>query len=546
MYQQINEDPQSLHPALASSSISDEIFSHTQLYLLNYDFRNKIEKPYLAVKLPKQAGNKLSFTYEIRTDLTWENGEPVTINDLMFTFKANCCELVNNHHVKFLLENIDSLECINSKQFKIKFKKEHFLNFVLSYSLPVLQKSKMDSTSILDEFSLPELQNTLKIKSQTEKYTKLLQWANEFNSEKYGTVIRNLNGGGEFYVESWERNVQLTLKRKKKKINDKNEKNLAEKIILVVNKDPLSQLLLIKNQKIDLSSSLDTKTLVELIKDKKFRKNYNFAFVETLGYTYLGFNCKAGSDKKIFNDLETRKAISHLLPYALLNKISYFNKNSRAKGPVSEFKKEFYQGLLVPEQDRKKALEFLKKGGWKAGKKNILEKKIKDKTIPFQFELAYYNSSPVWQEIALLIKNELKKSKIEVSLVCLSPSNLQANLQEHKFDAYLGAKTESMLPEDFYLFWHSEQWKNNGTNYTGFGNPFSDSLIDCIQKCTDENERIKTSGLIQKIITEELPVVFLFKSMRRMVLHKRWGGQYFFHEKPFINSNELYLIHHDN
>jgi ABC-type transport system substrate-binding protein len=55
-------------------------------------------------------------------------------------------------------------------------------------------------------------------------------------------------------------------------------------------------------------------------------------------------------------------------------------------------------------------------------------------------------------------------------------------------------------------------------------------------------ERNKLSKELQQIIYDEQPCIFMFGQKRRVIMHKRFGNQEYYYEKPGILLNNMKLI----
>ncbi|HNP98905.1 MAG TPA: hypothetical protein PKK99_07605, partial [Bacteroidia bacterium] len=110
------------------------------------------------------------------------------------------------------------------------------------------------------------------------------------------------------------------------------------------------------------------------------------------------------------------------------------------------------------------------------------------------------------------------------------------------YDIILGSWGATSLPEDYSQIWHTASWKNHGMNYTCFGNEASDALIDSIKTESQNTKRIEMVKRLQSIIYEDQPCVFLYCSLRRVVVHKRFGNLKMYAERPGILLNTLHLL----
>jgi ABC-type transport system substrate-binding protein len=210
---------------------------------------------------------------------------------------------------------------------------------------------------------------------------------------------------------------------------------------------------------------------------------------------------------------------------------------------VSPLKKEFNSSLKPIAFDQKKASTLLSQAGWKdSDNDGILDKTINGNKIIFETELNYLNTSPDWRDMALLIAEELKKIGIKADPVPMELKLFLEKAKSHDFDMMLGSWSATSLPEDFTQLWHTSSWGSHGSNYTGFGNAASDSLIDMIRTEIKPDKRDELSRKLQQMITDDQPYVFLYTSMRRNILHKRFGNRMIFAERPGSLVNPLRLL----
>lgn len=152
------------------------------------------------------------------------------------------------------------------------------------------------------------------------------------------------------------------------------------------------------------------------------------------------------------------------------------------------------------------------------------------------------NNQKQWEDMTKQIVENLQKANISAFLNPLDYNGLVGSAMNHDFDMMLSAWQTSLQPEDFSTLWHTNSWKNNGFNFTGFGNNDTDALIDSINKSINDETRIILSKRLQEKIVMEQPYIFLFSQVRRVVVNKKWGGLTIYHEYPNVLLNTLYPL----
>jgi len=210
---------------------------------------------------------------------------------------------------------------------------------------------------------------------------------------------------------------------------------------------------------------------------------------------------------------------------------------------VSPMKKEFNETLTPLLYDQVKSAKLLADAGWTDSNHNgTIDKELSGKRVEMNADLFYLNTSPDWKNMAMLIAESFEKAGIKINAVAVDINAYIQKAKSHDFDLLLGSWGGSSLPEDYTQLWHSESWKNHGSNYSGFGNPASDALIDSISMELDESKRFELSKRFQQMIYDDQPLVFLYCNMRRNVIHKRFGNVRIFADRPGVQLNMFRLL----
>jgi peptide/nickel transport system substrate-binding protein len=543
-------EPDALHPTNGVSADRFLIFSLIHGFIISYDLEKLSVRPDLVKSLPEISENGLEYTYELRDEPQWDDGSQLSVDDVIFTFKANKCQLTDNPSFRTFLENLSDIKKVstNDRKFVIVMKNKYINNITCFTDFPVIQKKMFDPENVLDKYTFAQLDAEDFLKTE---HADLDKWAGNINKAELGRDPDKISGLGPYKVESWETGQSLVLVKKKnhwsQNVKDSSIYTAAfpEKIIFKVNTDANSQILEFKSQTYDVSTTLSTKTLLELQSDSDFNRNYHSDFVPTFNYSYLAMNMKPDGveHQSFFTDKKVRRAIALLTPVDDIMQLIDKGKSVRVTGPVSPLKSDFNSELKFLSLDVEKAKLLLDSAGWKdSDGDNIRDKMISGKKMQFEFELMYMNSVPDWKDIASLIQESLYKAGIKANLKPLDFEVVINDLQNHDFDAALGVWGGNSLPEDFTQLWHTSSWISNGSNYTGFGNAASDALIDSIKYEVDDDKRTVLVKRFQKIVYDEQPYVFIKSGVRKVAIHKRFGNANMYYEKPGVLLNNLKLL----
>ena len=74
--------------------------------------------------------------------------------------------------------------------------------------------------------------------------------------------------------------------------------------------------------------------------------------------------------------------------------------------------------------------------------------------------------------------------------------------------------------EDMYPFWHSSQKDDPGLNISQYTNITVDGLLEKVKTTKDEAERQKAITEINRIVSQEIPAIFLFAPNMTYVIDK--------------------------
>lgn len=543
-------EPNDMHPTNGASGNRTFVHLLTQGFLMNGDLVDLSGViPSLIVGPPSVSEDQLRYTYELREEPTWDDGSQLTVEDVVFTLKAVRCPLTDNPHHKPFIEMIKAIEqdSVNSRKFTLVMKQQYIHNVAILTEFPIMQEAYWDSGFVLRNYLFQEFDDP----DFDENESMLLNWAKEFNDPKYGRTPEFLVGIGAYEFSDWKVGQNFTLTRKTDHWTSKlhaptiYEQAYPEKIIFKLNTDENSQILEFKTQILDGSNALSSSALNQLKDSESFNRNYHSAITPSFNYSYMAFNMRPDGivHRKLFVDLEVRKAVAYLVPYDQLNQVLFEGSRERRAGPVSSRKPSFNSNLKLVPYDLEKAKQILKEEGWTdSDNDNILDKEIEGQKEKFEFDLYYMTNSTGWKDMAVMISESLYEAGIKCNPVPMEFTVLSEKSRNHDFDAMLKVWGGSSSPEDFTQVWHTDSWAKKGLNYVGFGNAETDALIDSIKCSTSAEKRKPLEDRFQQKVVDQQPYVFLFASSRTNVIHKRFGNADMYLERPGVLLNNLRLL----
>lgn len=131
---------------------------------------------------------------------------------------------------------------------------------------------------------------------------------------------------------------------------------------------------------------------------------------------------------------------------------------------------------------------------------------------------------PEYVATANLIKTAWESLGISVNLITVDPKNVNRQiLATRTFDALLYSELLGADP-DPYPFWHSSQADAPGANISGYTSKRTDALLEEGRSLSDPSERTKRYVEFQKLITTDLPAIFLVTPTYSYALNHRVQG----------------------
>ena len=96
----ITIQPDGLHPFNDNSTIRSYIFNYTQKTLIKLDIESLEYIPSLVKDMPTASADNLSFEYEIKEGVLWDDGTELNAKDVAFSVKLMLCPLTNNAQIR--------------------------------------------------------------------------------------------------------------------------------------------------------------------------------------------------------------------------------------------------------------------------------------------------------------------------------------------------------------------------------------------------------------------------------------------------------------
>ena len=541
----ILSQPDGLHPFNDNSAMRTFVFQYTQKTLIKLDIESLEYIPSLVKEMPIASEDNLSFEYEIKEGTLWDDGTELNAEDVAFSVKLMLCPLTNNAQIRSnyttVIKSIE-IDANNPMKFTMHAQNIHWDNKFIFSELYMVQKDLWDAKGVLDKVTFTDL-----LSEDFNETEALQQWFNAYNNADNSYQPELLVGLGAYQVTEWQASQYITIEKKEnwwgKNDNSIYSKAYPEKIIFKIIKEDASSYLALKNQEIDVTTSIGTIKLMKLQEREYFNNNYDSEFLDRYAFNYIGLNMKPDGikQKPYFIDQKVRRAMAYLMPIDEIIEVMIHGKASRQASLISPLKKTYNDTLKLIPLDIDKAKELLIEAGWvDTDGDNIRDKMINGERIPFSFKLSYM-SSPTSKEIVLMMKESLYKAGIVAEPTPMDFTLFYKNAMDHNFDGMLGGWGGSASYSNPMQLWHTSSWVTKGSNFCGFGDAESDALIEEANLTLDPEIHRNALLKLQAKVYKDQPYIFLYSTKRKFAIHKRFNNRGMYYERPGVMLQNLEL-----
>jgi peptide/nickel transport system substrate-binding protein len=508
-------DPEQLNPLTSNDASSSEILNFIFESLLTREPQTLEFKPLIAEARPEISKDKLSYTFKIRKDVHFQDGRPMTGEDVLFSVKAIKCPFVNAPFLRVYFDSLIDAELVDPYTIRFVIKEPYFLNESVLGGILLLPRHYYDPENLLARVSVKQLsQDPAKLPGEVKKF------GEQFNKN----YSRNPMGSGPYKFSMWKTGRELELVRDNNYWgNGKDGIDQAHldrlKFRIINNMD--AALIRLKSGSLDYMEALQPIQTIRGTNSERFKREFQKYEYYAPTYSYIGWN----NDHPIFRDKRVRKAMTYLTDRKQIVKAVLFGLGEVVDSHIYLFRPEYDKSLKSYPFDPAKAIALLNEAGWKdSDGDGVLDKVIDGKKMPLRFEIKVNSGNAVRKSVALVLLDELKKHGIAASVRELDWTIFLNDVKNHNFDAVVLGWQMSTTEPDAYQVWHSSQAANKGSNAISYKNARVDEILEQYRREFDPQKRIEMYKEFQEIISEEQPYTFLFIGKRVSAVQRRFQG----------------------
>ncbi|MBP6884037.1 MAG: ABC transporter substrate-binding protein [Candidatus Pacebacteria bacterium] len=430
----------------------------------------------------------LTYTFTLKDNITFHNGDPVTPDDVIFTINKAKDPLITSPRSA----NWDGVSVIKQDERTIVFTlRQPYASFLENTTMGILPISIWGDSPI-------EL-NTAN--------------TNPVGSGPY--MVSKVNKQGSGVIDSFE----LSLFK-----NFALGKPFIKKVTLKFYPNEDNMISALENGDIEQISSI-TPSSATILKGKGYRvessvlpRIFGLFFNQNQNQLFTDKNIIKAIDQAVDKDQIVREvlrgygvAIDEPIPP---NMIAY----QKLSNEVNQ-----------TQADRLAAAQnILAKDGWVKGADGFLTKTVTDSkkkktVVPLEFSISTGNAPELVQS-AEIIQKDLEAIGMKVDVKTFEVGNLnQGVIRPRKYDVLLFGQIINH-ESDLFAFWHSSQRKDPGLNVAIYTNAKVDKILEDAFVTVDEQARIKKYSQFEDEIKKDMPAVFLYSPNFIYVVSKNLQG----------------------
>ena len=488
-------------------------------------------EPLLIKKIPVKREVKegpyagtLAYDFEILDEAKWDNGSPVTGNDVAFSIKIIFHPDLPTGIYRGFFEYLKALEVdpANPKRFTAYFSQYYMLMVESMCGVPIYPAYNYDRNNYLANIPLSDFLDEKK-SAQVKANPSAQAFAKEFLEPKFANDKNFVSGSGPYRLESTDGEQGTVLVKKENWWGDaaasKNPllaaypARLMYKILL----DDAATENYLKTEAIDVATNISPTKFLEMRDNPSLKEKYDFHTYGATQYTRWFFNMRNPklSDKRV------RQALAHMVDYDYLVNSVMQGLAERIVGPVSPIKSFYAKDLPLYDYNIEKAKALLAEAGWKdTNGDGVVDKVINGKKTEMTLDMMATTKAKVNELASASIQETARRAGVKINVIGLDVEKIRIETGKGQFEtALLGVALDPGWVE-LYQSFHSASLVPNGDNRTGFTK--ADSVIVAIRTTEDEAVRGDLYRKAQAIIHEEVPEVYLYAALQRVVVAKKF------------------------
>jgi peptide/nickel transport system substrate-binding protein len=478
-------DPDSLNPILATNgaaALVNRFIFPTLLspnpYTGQWSTDNAMAASY------QVSPDGLAYTFDLRPNVTWSDGDPVDAADFKFTYDAILSDQVESPY-RSLLGNLAGIDVLSPLRVQVR-----------------LRQALCDGLSMLRLGWLPS-------HLYAADFTDIME--NRYNANPAVSA-------GPFVVQSWAPNENVVMRR-----NQRYWQGVpaAERLVFHIDSDATERFARLLEGSLDVAA-LDASQLASV------QANPDISVFGTSvdGYDFVALNLanpenpQPGADEAgnrlvqephpVLGDLSVRQAIARAIDYTAAIDSIYLKRGYQIPSNVLPIIPWAHDtSLALYTYDPVAARQILEDAGWLDTNNDGIRER--ERTV-LVLELLVVQGNTVHEQLADLVQDQLNSVGFDITVTPVDAATLASELLGQRFDMVITGWTGlGADPNDDWLWTAQHDRPSSDFNFASYHNAEVDRLLreaNTVPGCRPE-DRAPLYKQVQRLIHDDLPYIFI-------------------------------------
>jgi len=478
------------------------------------------------------------YTYYLRPEVKWSDGQPFTTRDIEFTYAVMNNPTVDNESIRGYYADLVECTALSPHTVRMRYRQQYFMAPDTTAELTLfappfhqfaqLARQKLKKELTFERLTPDEEAAQKKVSVHGAEFGRFFNTDEEYNLKPMGT--------GPYIVDRWERGDRVELVRNTNYWRP-DKAGYLDRIVVKFIPDNVSALRALQAGELDFCFRLTAEQYFEDLKGPPdwLAGKYVKAAWFSPAFSYFGWNML----KPQFQDRRVRIAMALLFDRQTFLREKLYDAGAVVSGPQYYFGPGYDHSVDPIGYDPEAASDLLAEAGWiDTDGDGLLDKDGK----PMRLVLPMAKGRPDVEQRAQVFQKNLKDVGIELDIQFLEWASFLEKLKSKDFDVCT-LSWAMPLESDPHQIWHSSFGgkDSRGSNHVSFNNPQADELIEKMRVTIDPQERQRVAHAFHRLLDSEQPYMFLFCPMDFGVYHQRFRGVKWYRLRPGFELTEWYV-----
>ncbi len=457
------EDLQTLNPVVSTDQNANDLM-YPLLYtpLVTYDTAYRV-RPWLARSWTLSDSDVV---FELRSDVRWQDGKPVTAEDVKFTFDLAKNPATASPLAAAYLADVEGAEVLGPHRIRFRFSESH-AQPLQDFVWPPVPKHVLEGVDPAHLANAP-----------------------------FG---RHPVGSGPYRVVRWDAGQEILLQAVDSFPAALGGPAGIRRVSYRILPEATTRLQELLRGDLQVDGPLEPQEAPRL----EGARHARLADFPWRQFTYIGWNTR----DSLFRDPAVRRALTMAIDRNALLQATLYGHGRPAVGPIPPWHP--YAPHLQPlPYDPDSARALLARAGWRdTDGDGILDRN----GVPFRFRLLASQANATFPDLVQMIQAQLKKVGVDVQPELLEWQTVLSRHRARDFQAVLTNWVLDNFRVDPRPLFSTRAANTPGSaNRSSYSNPVADSLMDVGTRTTDSAVARRTWAAFERILRRDQPFTFLF------------------------------------